>query len=387
MGDDAYESDKLEYKASISKKATLIAASVVILVIAVIASCAFGNGYSFEYTVQVILDHITGVEYPRRSPEWLADYYIFNNVMPGVVMAVIAGAGLSLAGTVMQSVMENPLADAYTTGISSGAMLGAVTAIVMGFSFAGVSSGLGIITNAFVGSLIPAIVIILLIRRVGTSPATVILIGTALSFFFNSIVTLLLIGTSTSNLQTAYLWQIGSVADANWSEIPLMLVVVVIGSILVEISYKKLNVMSLGARTAKSLGLDVAQFRTFCIIIVSILVASIISFTGVIGFVGLVAPHIVRFLVGNDNKFVVLGSIFVGALTLTLADLASRLLYTVTEVPIGAVMSLIGAPIFLYLIVRKKSHREVFRCGREDRSSIAPGPTWGTRGTTTARSI
>jgi len=360
MEQNTYESEKQEYKASISRKMMFVIASVVILIVAAIGSCAFGNGFSFDYTVQVIIDHINGVEYPIRSPNWWADYHIFNDVMPSVIMAVVAGAGLALAGTVMQSIMENPLADAYTTGIASGAMLGAVTAIVMGFSFAGVTSSLGIITNAFIGSLIPSVIIILMIRKIGTSPATVILIGTALSFFFNSAVTLMMVGTSTDNLQRAYLWQIGSVAEASWSDIPLMLVVVIIGSILVELSYKKLNVMSLGERTARSLGLDVSQFRTFCIVLVAVLVASIISFTGVIGFVGLVAPHIVRFLVGNDNRFVIMGSVFVGALILTLADLVSRMLYTVTDVPVGAVMSLIGAPIFLYLIVRKKSRSEVF---------------------------
>lgn len=361
MEQGPYEAEKEEYRASVSKKATFILACAVILVVAAILSCALANGYSFTYTVGVIWDHITGVEYPKRSPNWWADYYIFNNVMPGVIMAVIAGAGLALAGTVMQSMMENPLADAYTTGISSGAALGAVTAIITGYTFSGVLSSLGIITNAFIGSLIPAVIIILLIRRIGSSPSTVILVGTALSMFFNAMVTLLMVTASSEDLQDAYIWQIGSVSDASWSDIPIMLVAVVICSIVVQLSYRKLNVLALGDRTARSLGLDVSQFRMFCLILTSVLVACIISFTGIIGFIGLVAPHIVRYIVGNDNRFVIIGSVLMGATILVLADLVSRFLYAYGDVPIGVVMSFVGAPIFLYLIVRKKSQKEVFR--------------------------
>ncbi len=360
MNEDTFRNEKQEYHASTSKKVIFIVGCAIVLLISIVFSCAFGNGYTVTYTIQIITDHFAGVTYPFRSPEWWADYYIFNNVMPGICMAVIAGAGLALAGTIMQSIMENPLADAYTTGISSGAVLGAVTAMIMGFSFAGAASSLGVITNAFIGSIIPAVLIILMIRRIGTSPSTIILIGTALSFFFNSLVTLILVTASAEDLQEAYLWQIGSVADASWDNIPIMLAVVIISSILVQLSYKKLNVMSLGERTAKSLGLDVSQFRVLCIVLTSILVASIISFTGIIGFIGLVAPHIVRFILGNDNKFVIIGSIFIGSLILVIADLVSRSLYDFGTVPIGVIMSFIGAPIFLWLIVRKKSYREVF---------------------------
>ncbi len=361
MSDGIYESDKDEYRRSVSQKVMLLAVFVVLLIIAVVGSCALGTGYDFEYTFEILIQHIQGETYPHRSEDWWADYYIFNNLFPQVVMAVIAGAGLALAGTVMQSVMENPLADAYTTGIASGAMLGAVTSIIMGFSFSTVSASLGIISNAFIGSMIPAVLMIVMIRRIGTSPSTVILIGTALSFFFNSVVTLLMVTSGTEQIQDAYLWQIGSVAGAHWEDIPLMLTMVIIGSILVQISYKSLNVMSLGERTAKSLGLNVSQFRMLCILLISLLVASIISYTGIIGFIGLVAPHIVRFLLGNDSRFVIPGSIMLGSLILVLADLASRSLADYASVPIGVIMSVIGAPIFLYLIVSKKSKKEVFR--------------------------
>lgn len=352
--------ERSAYYAEVSKKMVFIVACLILLIVTAVLSCAIGTGYGFVETFEIVWNGICGAEYPLRSPEWWADYYVFNNVMPGVVMAVIAGAGLALAGTVMQSMMENPLADAYTTGISSGACLGAVSAMIMGFSFSTLSASMGVMVNAFIGAMVPAILIIFMIRYIGNSPATMILIGSALSFFFNSMVTLIMVTSSAEDLQDAYLWQIGSVAGASWADIPIMLVAVIVSSVLVQLASKKLNVLSLGENTAKSLGLDVSQFRMLCIILVSVLVASIICFTGIIGFIGLVAPHAVRYIIGSDNKFVVPASILAGALILVVADMISRLLYVWGNVPVGIVMSFIGAPVFLFLIIRRKSHKEVF---------------------------
>lgn len=352
--------DRSAYYAEIAKKTTFILVCMVLLLLAAVMSCAIGTGYGFFETFVIIWDGICGNEYPLRSPEWWADYYIFNNVMPGVVMAIIAGAGLALAGTVMQSLMENPLADAYTTGISSGACLGAVSAMIVGFSFNTLSTSMGVMTNAFIGAMIPAILIVFMIRYIGNSPATMILIGSALSFFFNSMVTLIMVTSSAEDLQDAFLWQVGSVAGASWTDIPIMLIAVIVSSILVQLASSKLNVLSLGENTAKSLGLDVSQFRMLCIILVSVLVASIICFTGIIGFIGLVAPHAVRYIIGSDNRFVIPASILVGSLILVVADVISRLLYVWGDVPVGIVMSFVGAPVFLFLIIRRKSHKEVF---------------------------
>ena len=357
---NANADEKEEYRRSISRRTTMIGVSAAILVVLVVLSCAVGTGYSVTQTFGVIWDHITGVELVKRSPEWWADYYICNNVMPGVIMAAVAGAGLAIAGAVMQSIMENPLADAYTTGISSGACLGAVAALISGFTFASFASGMGIMVNAFIGALVPAVIVIFLTRLVGNSPSTMILIGTALSYFFNAMVTLIMVTASSESLQDAYMWQIGSVSGASWSDIPLMFVMVLISSILVQLVASKLNLMSLGEKSAKSLGLDVSKFRMLCLILISFLVASIISFTGIIGFIGLVAPHMARYIVGADNRFAVPLSVMMGAIVLVMADVVSRLLYTYGNVEVGIIMSFLGAPVFLYLIIRRKSAKEVF---------------------------
>ena len=351
---------KRDYQKAVAKRVTFIVVFLSILFIAVVLSCSIGTKIDFFRTYEIIIDHIMGVTYPIRSPEWWEDYYIWNNVMPCIVTAIIAGAGLAIGGTVMQSLMGNPLADPYTTGISSGACLGAVTAIIMGFTFSTVAGEYGIITNAFICALVPAVIVIWLTRYVGNSPSTMILIGTAISYFFNAMVTFLMITTDTDNLQAAFLWQIGSVSGASWSDIPTMLVVVVLSSVFVQLTARKLNIITLGDNSAKSLGLNVDQYRTICLVLLSVLIASIISYTGIIGFVGLVSPHIARFIIGNDNKFVTPAAMIIGALLLVIADIISRSFSSMGYVPIGVVMAFIGSPIFLYLVMRRKADREVY---------------------------
>ena len=354
------ESVEEEYIQAIAKKTMLLATFIIALVVLAIFSTSIGTGYGFFETYDTIIKHISGVEYIVASPEWWRGHYICNNVLPSVVISIIAGAGLAIGGTVMQSMMGNPLADPYTTGVSSGACMGAVSAIIMGFSFSSVTGEMGIVTNAFICALIPAFIVIGISRYIGNSPSTMILIGIAMSYFFNSMVTLLMISTDSDTLQSAFLWQIGSVNNTHWGDVPLMLTVVVIAGIAIQFASSKLNLLTLGDANAKSLGLDVENFRVMCLIILSILVASIISYTGIIGFVGLISPHIARFIIGGDNKFVAPASILIGALTLTIANMISHMLVGYGDIPIGVIMSFIGAPLFLYLVVRSKSNREVF---------------------------
>jgi iron complex transport system permease protein len=349
-----------EYRRGNSSKILFIIVCVVLLLIAALVSLSVGTRIGFGRTAEVVFNHLTGVTYPKRSPEWWEDYYIFQNVMPEVVVAIIAGAGLAVTGVIMQSIMNNPLADPYTTGISSGASLGAVTAIIMGYTFSSIAGEMGIVSNAFIGAMVPALIIILLSKRVGNSPATIILIGTAISYFFNALTTLIMITADSEALQSAYMWQIGSVAGVSWSSIPLMLVIVTASSIFAILLSRSLNLMTLGDESARSLGMDAERLRMVCIMVSSFLIASIVSYTGIIGFVGLVSPHIVRFVVGSDNRFVIPASIVAGALLLTVALMLSRLLNSFGYIPIGVVVSFIGAPIFLYLVVRDKSGREIW---------------------------
>ena len=301
---------------------------------------------------KVIWNHITGAEeYEPRSRLWWADIFIWDTAMPHIVVGILAGAGLAVCGTLMQSVMVNPLADPYSTGISSGACFGAVLSIIVGFSLATFGEDSSIVVNAFLGALIPVILIIVVAEKIDMTPATLILIGTCVSYFFTSMVTFFMISTDADTLSAAYMWQVGDIDDIGWSEIPIMLVVVVIGSVLSIFLARKLNVMSLGDKSAIALGLDVRKFRILCLVLMAFITASIVAFTGILGFVGLVAPHIVRLVIGSDNRFVMPISMAVGALLILLAD---NITMHLSSIPVGVVLSAIGSPIFLILILKQR---------------------------------
>ena len=338
-----------EYHHQIARKMMILVVSIVCIILFVgLFSLSVYNDISFWEAYEIIWNHIIGVKYEPRSQYWWADRFIWNTAMPCILAAILGGASLAICGTLMQSLMGNPLADPYSTGISSGACFGAVAAIIVGVSFATVGGEIGIVTNAFIGSLIPAALIILISSKIRMTPATLILLGTAISYFFNSMITYLMVSTDADTLKSAYLWQIGSLDKIVWSYIPVMLIITVIGVIFVLLMANKLNVMSLGENSATSLGIDVQKFRTICLIIMAFMTASIVAFTGIIGFVGLVAPHLVRLIVGSDNKFVMPISMSVGAMLLLVADYLASIL---SNIPVGVIMSIIGSPIFLLLII------------------------------------
>lgn len=318
----------------------------------------FYPGVSASQALEIIIDHILGKSYEPRSVEYWADYYIWNRAMPKILGAVVAGCGLAAAGSLMQSTMNNPLADPYSTGISSGACLGAVASIVVGISFAS-AGGYGIVFNAFIGAMVPAAIIIVLSYKVRMTPATLILAGSALSYFFNAMTTYLMNLADGEDLQSAFLWQVGNFDYVTWDTLPVMALVAVVGSALVFLMSKQLNVMALGDRSAKSLGLDAEKFRTVCLVLMAFMTASIVAFTGILGFVGLVAPHIVRLVVGSDNRFVLPISMLVGATLLVVSEYIAEVLL---DVAVGVVVSVIGSPLFFLLIVGRRKGRGWYRC-------------------------
>ena len=357
-GDDSLITD---YRRGIMKKTLFIITCLILLIGVIGYTCTITRGVSAMDSYHYIIGHILGNEYPVRSKEWWNDFFIWNSILPRICVAIVAGASLSIAGAMMQSIVSNPLADPYTTGISSGACFGAVAAIIAGATFSSISGEYGIITNAFIGALIPAFGVIVISRFIRSSPVTMILIGTAFSYIFNAMTTLLMITADEDNLQSAFLWQIGSMNGALWEDLPIMLVVCVMGSLFVLLSSQKLNLMMMGEDSAKCLGMNVSQFRTVCLIVLALMTASVISYTGIIGFVGLIIPHVVRMLLGSDNRFVLTGSLVLGPLVLLTADLISRVISTMGEIPVGVIMSFVGGIAFLLLIVTgKKGYGDVY---------------------------
>ncbi len=306
----------------------------------------------FDYFIK----HLQGVTYEPRSQQAFDDSIVWNYRVPRALFGIISGAGLAISGAIMQSVMKNPLADPYTTGVSSGALFGVAIAITLGFSFGGSGiAGVGTVVNAVLMAMVPVVVILLFSPFFRKSPSTLILAGVAVSYMFNALTSILLVSTDEANLDIVYRWQVGSFTDLSWGSLPLMTISVVVGIAIILPLSNKLNLMSLDDKDAKSLGLNSERLRIVCLVILSFISASIVSYVGIIGFVGLVIPHMVRMIIGSDNRFLIPGSVVLGAFFLTACDIISRALDVQAEVPVGVVTSFIGAPIFLYLIIRQKS--------------------------------
>ena len=347
-----------KYHLGTVRKMTVLIVSVVGVFVTVgLISLSVCEGISLAEAYKLIWNHIIGVEYEPRSEDWWNDRFIWNRSIPRALCAIIAGIGLAASGVMMQALMNNPLADPYSTGISSGACFGAVAAIVTGAMFHAVMGNSTTVIFAFLGAMIPALIIILISSRVLVTPATLILLGTAISYFFNSMITYMMVTTDADTLQSAYIWQIGTLDTVTWQQMPIIATVSIIGSAIVVMLSKKLNLLSLGDNSAKTLGLDVETFRVVCLTLMAVITAGIVSFTGILGFVGLVTPHIVRFLVGSDNKFVTPIAMTFSAFLLLISDYLSQ---TVFNTQVGAVLALIGSPIFFILIVTQRKGKGMY---------------------------
>ncbi len=315
---------------------------------------------SISEVYSLFFDHLSGVVYDKTDQYqmWYDDNIVWNYRLPRAIFAIIAGAGLAVAGAAMQSVMKNPLADPYTTGISSGALLGVALSMVLGFNIgSGGADDYGTVVNAMIFAMIPVGVIYVLSPMM-KSPATLILAGTAVSYLFSSLTSIILVTGSSESLASVYQWQVGSFADLTWDAVPVVFVVCIIGSSILFLLSGKMNLMSLDDKDAKALGLDGEKLRLVCLIVLSFMAASIISFVGIIGFVGLIVPHMVRLAIGSDNRFVIPASIGIGASFLLGCDIISRAIDVSAAIPVGVVTAFIGSPIFLFLILRGR--REVW---------------------------
>ena len=312
-------------------------------------------GLSLGECLSYTWDNIVGNKYAVGSTDYIYSHFIWQYKVPRVLFAIIAGAGLAVAGVTMQSVMNNPLADPYTTGISSGACMGVSCVLVLGVS-AAMHQSLLMIIGSFIFSMIPTVIILLVSPKAKTSPSTLILAGVALSYMFNAFSTLLLVSTDSETLATVYQWQVGSIAGVPWENIYISFIIVLVGCAISILLSRKLNVLALGENNATGLGLDTESLRVICLMIIGFIVATIVGSAGILGFVGLMSPHIVRMLVGSDNRFVIPAAIAFSASFLLVCDIISLKMDPLGGIPVGAVISIIGAPIFLYLIVRRNSN-------------------------------
>ena len=272
---------------------------------------------------------------------------IFEIRLPRILYGLAVGGGLSIAGAVFQAMLINPLAEPYILGISSGGTFGAVLSFLIGASFLGTQA------LAFIGAISVMIIVFLLGKRFGElEPNVLLLSGVMVGAFFSAAI-LLLMGLLNYSLRPSIFWLIGnlSLADKN-NLLPVLSITFAITIILIMLS-NKFNVLSLGTEFAKQLGVNANHIKNITYILTSILIGTLVSVSGIIGFVGLLIPHVCRMIFGIDNRIIFPASFFIGGSYLVLADTIARTIISPAELPVGAITALIGAPIFIYLLRRR----------------------------------
>lgn len=277
---------------------------------------------------------------------------LWNLRMPRILLCLLVGAALSVSGAAYQSVFRNPLTDPYVLGISSGASLGAAIAILLGletFLF-----GVGSFALAF------GLLTILAIYRIASignrmHTTTLLLTGVCITFLASAVISFLMV-LNQNKMESIIFWTMGSFASASWADVAIVAPVVAVGIAMVLFHCRDLNLLLAGSETAKSLGVEVERVKKALLLTTTLMVAFCVACCGVIGFVGLVVPHCIRLACGPDNRKVIPRAIPVGALFMLACDTLARTLLAPTELPVGSLTALVGAPLFIYLLYKNKTH-------------------------------
>ena len=336
----------------------LLLSLIVVLIISVILSVSVGSlKIQPSVSYRILINKLLGITIGDQS-ELIgnANYNIIWMIrFPRVLLAIIVGAGLSLCGTIMQATVQNPLAEPYILGISSGASLGATFSIMLGIGSFNLLSMQGTSFWAFLGALISA-AMVLLLASFGSkiSSAKLVLSGTVVNALCNALSNFIIsIASNAEGMQTVKFWTMGSLAGANWGNILFPSVVVILCCIFFIIQSRTLNVLLMGDESAITLGINHNFYRKLYMLITSLLTGVLVSVCGIIGFVGLIIPHIVRSLVGSDHKKLTPVSILLGSIFMIWADVFARTLIPNSELSIGIITALVGEPFFVYILLRR----------------------------------
>ena len=332
---------------SVRRSAALIGILLVLLVVLFGIKISVGEySVSFADVYGTLWGHLTG-----GSVDPMLDNVVWMQRLPRALTAIVAGAGLAAAGAAMQSLMKNPLADPYTTGISSGALFGATLSMTLGISI--VDGYYGRVLNAFVFAMVPALVIATISRWRRPSPAMMILAGIAVMYIFTAFQSYLMLRADPNSAASVYTWSVGSIGMTTWEQLPVLFAATLAGFVSLFAMSRILNAMNAGDDYARSLGIEVDAMRILCLALVSLVAAGIVSFTGVIGFIGLVSPHIARMLIGPDNRILIPAAALTGAVMMLLCDIVGFLIMGAT-LQIGIVTAMIGGPLFMVILLTRK---------------------------------
>lgn len=331
---------------------------IIFLIISVIYSITLGSAdISMKNVYHILFAKITG------NNEWLDGVdngwvdIVWLIRFPRILLAVLAGIALSLSGAVMQAIVNNPLADPYILGVSSGASLGATLAIFLGVGISFGPNYVGIC--AFIGALVISLLVLLLGSSASRADVSrLLLVGIALSSLCSAFSSIIIFAANNRNgMMTLNFWLLGSLSAANWQIVKIIAPIVILISIFFCLQSRILNLMLVGDEAAVTLGQENYIYRIIYIILAAILIGFVVYACGIIGFVGLVVPHIARLLVGVNHKKMIPLTILIGGVFLLWADILSRMIIKGTEIPIGIIVSIVGAPFFLYLVIQNSGEK------------------------------
>jgi iron complex transport system permease protein len=326
----------------------LLAAVLVAVAMTAISVGAFPVG--LEKQMSIIFDALGGVGWADTTA---AEEGVIRNIrVPRVVLAMLVGANLALGGAVMQGLFRNPLADPGLIGISGGAAVAAVAAIVLGApAFLG---AWGVPLAAFLGALVATLAVFVIGTRGGVTVVMVMLLaGIGINALAQSMTGVFVYMSDELQLREFTFWTMGSLGGANWAALELTGPIFLIPLVLLPFSARSLNAIVLGEKEARHLGVEIQRLKLAAIVLTALGVGVATAMTGIIGFVGIVVPHIVRLAIGADHRLLLPACIFVGAGFLVVADLFARTVIIPAELPIGVVTAAVGAPFFLWLIVKR----------------------------------
>lgn len=341
------------YTRYISGKIAFLVTSLAVLCVLVVISVSVGSLRipAADVVRTLLLRHVSD----------RLDVVVFSIRLPQVLSAVIAGAGLSIAGVVMQAVLGNPLASPYTLGISQAAAFGAAFSVMVmgsGVMLSSAADAVNVVqpgitaSAAFIASMAATGMIILVAHLKRGAPEVMVLAGVALGSLFTAGTMFLQYFADDVQLAAMVFWTFGDVARADWNELGVMAVVTGAATLFFIFNAWNFNAVDAGDETALSLGVHVRRVRFSGMFTASLVTAVIISFVGIIGFVGLVCPHMVRRIIGDDYRFLIPGSCIMGGILLLAADTAARLAMAPKVLPVAVLTSFVGAPVFLYLIIK-----------------------------------
>ena len=331
---------------------SILGLSAALIVVIAVAASIGSVKIPLSQTFQILVDRLPFVDITQTWQSAIATI-VLDIRLPRVILAGLVGAALSIAGATYQGLFRNPLADPYLIGVAQGASVGAIVGFLLPAAWN--ISAFGLVPMlAFIGAICATVIVYLLARVGKTLPVTtLILSGVALSALLGSIASYLII-SSGDKMHGILFWLRGSFSMSQWSEVGIVLPYVAVGTAVIIIFARLLNVMQLDEEQAQQLGVNVERYKILLLGAATLITAASVSFVGTIGFVGIIIPHAVRLVWGADHRFLLPLAVLTGAIFLILTDLVSRTVLAPTEIPIGVITAVCGAPFFLYLLRRRK---------------------------------